>query len=89
MYGKRDRTLAETSAAVAKQPLLFEPGARWSYCNPGIDTLGRVVEVASGKLVDKRKTGAGRIELRHLAAGRLDRIFAIQSAYGSDREDAA
>ena len=25
--------------------------------------------------------------MRHLAAGSLDRIFAIQSAYGSDRED--
>jgi len=46
-----------------------------------------VIEVSSGKLVDKKKTRAGRIELRHLAAGSLDRIFAIQSAYGSDRED--
>jgi hypothetical protein len=45
-----------------------------------------VVEVATGKLVDKRKTGAGRVELRHLAAGRLDRIFGIQNTYGSDRE---
>lgn len=49
VYGKRDKTLAETSAAVAKVPLTFEPGAKWSYCNSGIDTLGRVVEVASGK----------------------------------------
>ena len=49
VYGKRDRTLAETSAAVAKVPLMFEPGTKWSYCNSGIDTLGRVVEVASGK----------------------------------------
>ncbi len=48
-----------------------------------------VIEVSSGKLLDKKKTGAGRIELRHLAAGSLDRIFAIQSAYGSDREDAS
>jgi hypothetical protein len=47
-----------------------------------------VVEVSSGKLVDKRKTGAGRTELRHLAAGSLDRIFAIQSTYGSASEDA-
>lgn len=47
-----------------------------------------VIEVSSGKLVDKKKTGAGRTELRHLAAGSLDRIFAIQSTYGSEREDA-
>ncbi|MFO0800421.1 MAG: serine hydrolase domain-containing protein [Gemmataceae bacterium] len=49
VYGKRDKTLAQTSAAIAKQPLTFEPGTKWSYCNPGIDTLGRVVEVASGQ----------------------------------------
>jgi DNA-binding beta-propeller fold protein YncE len=47
-----------------------------------------VVEVSSGKLVDKRITGKGEIELRHLAVGRLDRIFAIQARYGSDHDDA-
>lgn len=47
-----------------------------------------VIEVASGKLVDKRKTGARDTELRHLAAGSLDRIFAIQARFGSDREEA-
>jgi CubicO group peptidase (beta-lactamase class C family) len=49
VYSKRDRTLAETTAAVAKLPLQFEPGSKWSYCNPGIDTLGRLIEVLSGK----------------------------------------
>jgi hypothetical protein len=48
-----------------------------------------VVEVASGKLVDKKVTGKGRTELRHLAAGSLERIFAIQSTFGSAEEDAA
>lgn len=47
-----------------------------------------VIELSSGKLVDKRVTGKGKIELRHLAAGGLDRIFAIQARYGSDRDDA-
>ncbi len=46
-----------------------------------------VIEVSSGKLVDKRVTGKGQVELRHLAAGRLDRIFAIQALYGSDHDD--
>lgn len=46
-----------------------------------------VIELSSGKLVDKRITGRGETELRHLAAGRLDRIFAIQARYGSDRDD--
>ena len=48
VYGKRDRTLAECSKAIAGVPLNFEPGSKWAYCNPGIDTLGRLVEVLSG-----------------------------------------
>ncbi|MDQ2632410.1 MAG: DUF1513 domain-containing protein [Pseudomonadota bacterium] len=46
-----------------------------------------VIELSSGRLVDKRITGRGDTELRHLAAGRLDRIFAIQARYGSDHDD--
>jgi CubicO group peptidase (beta-lactamase class C family) len=49
LYRKRNRTLAEGTLAVSQRPLEFEPGKRWSYCNSGIDTLGRVIEVVSGK----------------------------------------
>ena len=49
VYAKRNRTLAETALATALQPLQFEPGTQWSYSNPGIDTLGRVIEVVSGE----------------------------------------
>ncbi|WP_439629243.1 serine hydrolase domain-containing protein [Gemmata sp.] len=49
VYTKRNRTLAETTLATALQPLQFEPGTRWSYSNPGIDALGRVIEVVSGQ----------------------------------------
>jgi CubicO group peptidase (beta-lactamase class C family) len=49
VYAKRDHTLAETTAAIAKQPLRFEPGTKWEYCNAGIDTLGRIIEVVSGE----------------------------------------
>lgn len=49
VYAKRNRTLAETALATALQPLQFEPGTKWSYSNPGIDTLGRVIEVVSGE----------------------------------------
>jgi CubicO group peptidase (beta-lactamase class C family) len=45
---KRDRTLAEGTLAISQQPLTFEPGTRWSYCSPGFDTLGRLIEVVSG-----------------------------------------
>ena len=48
LYTRRQRTLAEGVIAFSQQPLEFEPGARWAYCNPGIDTLGRVIEVVSG-----------------------------------------
>jgi CubicO group peptidase (beta-lactamase class C family) len=49
VYTKRNRTIAETTLAVSQLPLMFEPGTKWSYCNSGIDTLGRIVEVLSGK----------------------------------------
>jgi CubicO group peptidase (beta-lactamase class C family) len=49
LYRLRHRTLAEEVLVMSQQPLEFEPGSRWSYCNTGIDTLGRVVEVVSGK----------------------------------------
>lgn len=48
LYAKRDHTLAEVTMAMSQRPLEFEPGTKWSYCNAGIDTLGRIIEVASG-----------------------------------------
>ena len=29
-------------------PLQFEPGSKYEYCNPGINTAGRIIEVVSG-----------------------------------------
>jgi CubicO group peptidase (beta-lactamase class C family) len=49
LYKKRNRTLAEGILVVSQLPLEFEPGSRWAYCNTGIDTLGRIVEVVSGQ----------------------------------------
>jgi len=34
---------------LAKQPLLFQPGTHWSYSSPGIEILGRIIEVCSGE----------------------------------------
>lgn len=42
-------TLQGAVIGYAISPLQFEPGSKWQYCNPGINTLGRLVEVASGK----------------------------------------
>jgi len=41
--------LAEAVRFYAHSHLRFEPGARWSYSNMGIATLGRLVEVISGE----------------------------------------
>lgn len=49
LYGKRHLTLAEAVLVSSQQPLDFEPGSKWAYCNAGIDALGRLVEVLSGK----------------------------------------
>lgn len=49
VYSNRNWTLKETTLIISQQPLQFEPGTRWNYCNAGIDTLGRVVEVVSGQ----------------------------------------
>jgi CubicO group peptidase (beta-lactamase class C family) len=49
LYTKRNHTLAEGVLVFSQRPLEFEPGSRWVYCNPGIDTLGRIVEVVSGQ----------------------------------------
>jgi CubicO group peptidase (beta-lactamase class C family) len=42
-------SLAESVDAAVKEPLVFEPGTRSQYSNIGIATLGRVVEVVSGR----------------------------------------
>jgi len=41
-------TLAAMSKVLAREPLRFQPGTRWSYSTAGMDVAGRVVEVASG-----------------------------------------
>ncbi len=49
LYVRRQHTLAEAVLVSSQQPLDFEPGSKWSYCNAGIDTLGRIIEVTSGQ----------------------------------------
>ncbi len=47
LYFTRHLTLAEAIYLQSQRPLEFEPGSKWAYCNAGIDTLGRIVEVVS------------------------------------------
>jgi len=53
LYTKMHLTLADAVAIYSQQPLDFEPGTKWQYSNPGIATLGRVIEVASGQPFEK------------------------------------
>ncbi len=47
-------TVADWTAALGSAPLDFQPGTRWAYSGlAGIDTLGRIVEVASGLTFDE------------------------------------
>ncbi len=48
------QTLASMMPKFAAAPLDFQPGSRWTYSPlAGFDTLGRVVEVASGMSLDQ------------------------------------
>ncbi len=49
LFNKRDRTLAEAVDSFPKRMLEFEPGTKWGYSNMGIATLGRIIEIVSGK----------------------------------------
>lgn len=42
------RSLAESCRTWASMPLLFEPGTAWNY-SVGMDVVGRVIEVVSGR----------------------------------------
>ena len=47
-----DGTIEDNVKRLAGVPLLFNPGDRWEY-GLGVDVLGRLVEVASGKPLDE------------------------------------
>ena len=48
LHGALHKSLADVVLVVAQQPLLFQPGTKWSYSNEGIAALARVIEVLSG-----------------------------------------
>jgi CubicO group peptidase (beta-lactamase class C family) len=50
-FGPGKATLAEMADYLATLPLAFVPGSRWEY-SVGIDIVGRVIEIASGKSLD-------------------------------------
>jgi len=46
---RASRTLADLVPAHAAKPLRFVPGSQWGYCQSGMNTAARLVEVVSGK----------------------------------------
>jgi CubicO group peptidase (beta-lactamase class C family) len=49
---QNEGSLAETAVAIARRPLLFQPGEKWGY-SPGLTVCGRVVEVVADQPFDK------------------------------------
>lgn len=47
------RTLADLIPLYLSARMQFEPGSKWSYCQSGINTGARIVEVVSGKAFDQ------------------------------------
>ena len=48
-----DMTLADAVRGFARERLRAEPGKRYSYSNMGIATLGRIIEVISGRTYER------------------------------------
>jgi len=47
------KTLAELMPLIVSKPVKFAPGSKWQYCQTGINTAGRIVEVLSGMSFDR------------------------------------
>jgi CubicO group peptidase (beta-lactamase class C family) len=43
------KSLKDLVPGFAGRPLQFKPGSKWQYCQTGMNTLGRIVEIVSGQ----------------------------------------
>jgi CubicO group peptidase (beta-lactamase class C family) len=50
--GRGAGNIAAYVSRTANMPQLYEPGAMWSYCNPGFVVVGRIIECLTGKPFD-------------------------------------
>jgi CubicO group peptidase (beta-lactamase class C family) len=54
LEGKLDSLpIREGAITYGLSPLKFDPGSQYEYCNPGINTVGRIIEVVSGMPYEK------------------------------------
>jgi CubicO group peptidase (beta-lactamase class C family) len=49
---RQAHTLADLIPLFLAAPMQYEPGSQWRYCQSGINTAARVIEVVSGKSFD-------------------------------------
>jgi D-alanyl-D-alanine carboxypeptidase len=79
------------AGAVAHAPLLFEPGARWSYSNEGYTVLGAVVEELSGErfhdYLRRRVFAPAGMTETHLHAGSDDLVPFRAVGYRAGADD--
>jgi CubicO group peptidase (beta-lactamase class C family) len=50
---RASRTLADVIPLYVARPVAFAPGSKWTYCQSGINTGGRIAEVVTGEPLDK------------------------------------
>ncbi len=85
---KMNIPLADLMKVFARQPLLFQPGTKWSYSSPGIDILGRIIEVISGQKYEDFITERllKPLEMKdsffYPAADKIDRIAMVYENHG-------
>ena len=79
LYQKFHVRIADAVTMYSQQALEFEPGSKWMYSNPGIATLGRLVEVLSDQ------TFEGFIEARILKPLGMSDSFLFPPADKRDR----
>lgn len=81
-----DGTIEDNVKRLAGVPLLFNPGERWEY-SLGVDVLGRLVEVVSGKSLDEffRTRIFEPLGMKdtyfYPPANKLDRLAAVYTYY--------
>jgi CubicO group peptidase (beta-lactamase class C family) len=50
---KECKTLTDVIPLYIAKPVRFEPGSKWTYCQSGINSGGRIAEVVTGEPLDK------------------------------------
>ncbi len=50
---KECKNLTDVIPLYVAKPVRFEPGSKWTYCQSGINTGGRIAEVVTGESLDK------------------------------------